>query len=161
MVANDPVWVRLGDQLQSRRKSLARALNDGWRFRRRFVDDHLLDYRTTSDLERGDRDNYDARTYARIERAYMLEEGAIESFLAGETATLEEQPIAEVRESRTPLTDEELTVEHVAVTQEFEVVLAAVRTQYEQMTDEERDAARRQMIEILNEVDEGSGPTPS
>ncbi|GAA3251229.1 hypothetical protein [Nonomuraea helvata] len=161
MVANDPAWVRLGDLLQSRRKSLARAVNADWRFRRRFVDDHLLDYRTTSDLERGDRDNYDARTYARIERAYMLKEGAIESFLASETEALEEQPIVEVSESRAPLAGEELAVERVAVTQDFEVVLAAVRSQYEQMTDEERDAARRQMIEILNEIDDSSDQTPS
>ncbi|MEV4158980.1 hypothetical protein [Nonomuraea dietziae] len=83
MTVNRHDWERLGERLQARRKDLARAIDASWRYRKHFVDAHLLDQRTIGDLERGARSNYDPKTIQRAERAYRLRSGAIEGFLRG------------------------------------------------------------------------------
>lgn len=138
-MTHNPAWVRLGELLQARRKELSRANTDtaSWRFRRHFVDAHLLDQRTIGDLERGARDNYDQRTLQRAERAYRLQPGAITAYIAG--GVLAAIPIGGDLEKE-PATPESLTqaLEEAQATQrqvlaEIDALVDVPEDQREQM----------------------------
>ncbi|MGI5485200.1 hypothetical protein [Microtetraspora malaysiensis] len=146
MVTIGNEWTQLGDLLVARRKELSRALDADWRFRRRFADAHELDYRTVSDLEVGRRDNYEEMTYRRVERAYRWERGSIEEVLEGREPRPE--PIAPIVETGAGPGGERLEIEHVKVG-EFEAYLTAAADVAENMSEEERDEARRKTIETL------------
>ncbi|MFF3671717.1 hypothetical protein [Microtetraspora malaysiensis] len=142
----DPRWVRLGDALKARRTELSRAVDADWRFRRRFVDAHHLDYRTTSDLEEHRRDNYTDATYRRVEAAYRWASGSIVAILeGGEPAAL---PLdAEPDEA----SREQLTLQRLQEG-DFDTVMAAATDALERMSEKDRARAAGEMIRILHDL---------
>ncbi|MFD9943221.1 hypothetical protein ACFWYW_14490 [Nonomuraea sp. NPDC059023] len=72
-------WMRLGDLLVARRRSLGRD----YRNRKHFAEETGLDYKIISDLESGRRANYSAATLLAIESAYRWQFGSVQAVLAG------------------------------------------------------------------------------
>lgn len=72
----DESWQRLGRALIARRLDL----NPKYKSREVFARDTDMDYRVLFDIENARRTNFGAMTIARIERAYELQNGAIEKF---------------------------------------------------------------------------------
>ncbi|MEU9888638.1 hypothetical protein [Sphaerisporangium sp. NPDC051011] len=140
-----PKWVRLGDALKARRTELARAIDADWRFRRRFVDAHQLDYRTTSDLEEARRDNYGETTYRRTEAAYRWASGSIAAILQDGDAT--PLPLG----STAPKDSQEHTLQRVE-DGDFEFFVAAATDALERMTEENRARAASEMLRILRDL---------
>jgi hypothetical protein len=75
-------WRQLGRALRDHRAELAPGVPFD-RFTKEHVEPLGIKYRTASDLERGERDNYKAPTLRAIEIAYQLPSRWIDRFLAG------------------------------------------------------------------------------
>lgn len=136
-------WERLADALKARRKELSRAINRDWRFRKRFVEEHQLDYRTTSDLEEGRRENYSEATFRRTERAYRWSRGSIASIRAGGEPT----PIPEP----SPGDEGVVVFERGSKGDRLELLVAAAEDVFARMGEEERAAAERDLIQLVTE----------
>lgn len=141
-------WQRLGDLLVARRIELSRTIDPDWRFRRRFADQHQLDYRTVSDLETGRRNNYETLTFRRIERAYRWEVGSIDQVLiGGDPGPLRDVPVSPIPEMQ----GAELALEEVRIG-EFTVHLGKLVEVASEMPSEELEEARRRTLETLRRV---------
>jgi hypothetical protein len=79
-------WRQLGRALRDHRAELAPGVPFD-RFTKEHVEPLGIKYRTASDLERGERDNYKAPTLRAIEIAYQLPSRWIDRFLAGAGGT--------------------------------------------------------------------------
>jgi len=88
-VPNEPAGKRLGDLLRRRRIELSPAR----RTRKAFADEHNLLYRIVTDLENGNRFNFERDTITAAEVAYRLAPGSLRRSL--ESGVLE--PAAESR----------------------------------------------------------------
>lgn len=123
-----PEWTRLGQLLRQRRAEIAPR----FAVRAVFCAEHGLSKRGIHDIETGQRDNYTAGFFARVEAAYQLQAGSVARTLDGgplEPADAGRQEAADDRQCRAEL---------LAVT-----VAALTRPAEEQIRTEIRTRGRR------------------
>jgi hypothetical protein len=159
-VTTGPEWKRLGDLLLRRRIEL----DPSYKIRRRFCEATSSDpnswYRMVTDLEKGNRDNYEDGTLVAAEVAYRLRPGSIGRFVSGKTSQLEplesEPPKPEPVVVKIP---EDASPAEIAGLEAVQAILDAQRREIEMLTERqnqyEREMAER--IERLERDDRDDG----